>query len=397
MVVFCRVQSRAGSKQCLATWTVSQVVIVTVVNMKLNPVVLASFPAVLAVTHYGLTDEIKADLEYDLKTELERGSRIDTVEIPYFNSSKVDLKPCVWSGSYSWSVTVSRHKACREVVYWTEKEFLHGTIEFKLTPEVHSDWRMWTEEEEHVFEMSKATAVLDYQAAGWGLQVNKNGSPFDNLFSRGERQVKNGTETKRFDHKQSFRCPPWHRCEAMTITWHAAVTGKCKKTPKYSCVRDKRICAEKREDIKCSAYQNLFDIHCRRLVADDCGFKIPLFDKAGNPITEVQLVGRDRRPFMTGCFKGYPWATLSNGEVYDPKEDMYFVDALGPTRWFRKKRGQPPAKIPNDFPCKMAPSREVKPDLNCTGMVCSQMKDKELMKTLAGGEGRVKLAEDLWG
>ncbi|KAF4582756.1 hypothetical protein GQ602_005900 [Ophiocordyceps camponoti-floridani] len=364
--------------------------------MKINPVLIASVPALLVAAHYSLNDDVKAELDYDLKTELERGSRIDAVEIPYYNASKVDLKPCIWSGPYSWSVTVTRHKTCTHVYYWTEKEFLHGTIEVKVTPEVHSDWRLWTDEKEHVFEMSKATAVLDYRTAGWGLQVHKNGSPFDSLFSRGERQVKNGTETRKFEHKQSFRCPPWHQCETMTVTWHATVTGKCKKTPRYRCVKDKRECDDKREDIKCSPYKTPPNIHCRILVAEDCGFKTPLFDKAGNPITEVQLIGRDRRPFMTGCFRGYPWATLSNGEVYDPKEDMYFVEALSSMTWFRKKRDQPPAKIPKEFPCRPAPSQAAKPALNCTGLVCSQMKNKELMRELAGGEGRVKLGDDLW-
>ncbi|PFH62160.1 hypothetical protein XA68_14829 [Ophiocordyceps unilateralis] len=337
--------------------------------------------ALLVLAHEYWRDDLKLN---DLKKRLEQDSRVDRERAPYYNSTQMEPKPCKWSESYSWPL--SGRKLCDNVYYWVEEEFLLGTVKIEALLESQVELQIWTNNSEVVLGIPKATAILDYGAEGWGLQVRKSRSGPGNIFSRGKRQEGNRMERRTFRYSREYKCPAWHECEIRTLTWHAVVVGKCKKTPKFTCTNDFRLCDQMRDDLRCSSSREFFDQYCHTRLARECGFKVPLIDQSGKPIRQVKFLTQDRRPYITGCFKGYPWVTLSSGEVYNPEDEMYFVPYSGPSEWYAKGPDEPPPKMPENNPCRSPLSPPgLKPPSNCTSLLCSQLRNGALLRKLIGG------------
>ncbi|RDA91352.1 hypothetical protein CP533_0035 [Ophiocordyceps camponoti-saundersi (nom. inval.)] len=325
--------------------------------------------------------------EGDFLDGFEKSSRIDTSNVPYFNSTYSETKPCSNIKTFSWPLGGRNH--CSKIRYWVEEEFIPGTDNIMATPEVNVEADVWANSSSVFFNTSQATAILDNYAEGWGLEVRPMGHSLGSLFTRGRQQPKAQVQRKTVQHTAEHVCPAWHHCQVQVLSWHAIVLGQCKRVAKLACTEEMRICDQKREHLQCSEYQKYYDENCHGTIARDCGFKVPLLRKNGTPMGEMKLITRDRRPYFTGCFRGYPWAMLSNGEIYDPVEDLYFVHMLRPTQWFAKDSSEPPPLMPKKFPC--SPQRQLPESgsqslLECTDAACLQFKDESLVRELVGGD-----------
>ncbi|RDA83889.1 hypothetical protein CP532_3374 [Ophiocordyceps camponoti-leonardi (nom. inval.)] len=324
-----------------------------------------------------LTDQHESEGE-GFQERFERNSQIDTAKPPYFNSSQAVSKPCSRVRTYSWPL--GGRNFCPTIHYWVEEELIPETANIMATPEISIEADVTANESALLFNTSRTTVIFNHKAAGWSLNVEPKGHDLGSIFTRGRKpQPKAHIQKETIEQTTEYSCPAWHQCQIQVVSWHATVLGKCKSTAKFACTQELRICDQKREHLRCDAYQKYHDQHCHGTVARDCGFKVPLFGKSGMPKSEIRLSTRDRRPHFTGCFKGYPWATLSNGEIYNPVDDLYFVHSSRPSGWYSKDRSQPPPQMPREFPCPRRQSMEAKFVLNnCTDVDCQEFRDENM-------------------
>ncbi|RCI10853.1 hypothetical protein L249_5194 [Ophiocordyceps polyrhachis-furcata BCC 54312] len=339
--------------------------------------------AMLALAEYDVPPELHLDDE-SFQEIFERLSKIDTSNIPYFNSSQSVSKPCSRLGTYSWPL--GGRKCCPKIHYWVEEELIPGSVNIMATPQINIEADVSANGSSVLFNTSQTTVIFDYDAEGWSLDVQPKSHDLGNLFTRGKIQPRAHRERETIKQTTEYHCPAWHDCQVQVLSWHATVLGKCKSTAKFACSRELRMCDQKKEDLRCEASQRYYDQHCHGDRSRACGFTVPLFGQSGMPRSEINMLTRDRRPHFTGCFKGFPWATLSNGEVYNPVDDSYFVHSSGVSRWYTKDRSEPPPLMPREFPCPRPQATNLESLRDCTDAACQQFRDDSLVREHAGGD-----------
>ncbi|KAK2616931.1 hypothetical protein QQS21_000019 [Conoideocrella luteorostrata] len=192
--------------------------------------------------------------------------------------------------------------------------------------------------------VSKSHSTTTALSQGWSLGVHTTINPLGYIGGSVTSEINQQTthsNTWTSEITNTYVCPAWHHCQIQTWTWHVTFQGACENEPLIDCGRIIRPCKEK--DL-CPSFWTFARPGCF-LPAVPCNVTLPLFKGPGAPYSEVKFREYDIRAQYTGCSGTN--ATLSTGEIYDPKTKLYSIGE----QWYPKPRNSPPPALPSPYPC----------------------------------------------
>ncbi|PHH84529.1 hypothetical protein CDD83_1798 [Cordyceps sp. RAO-2017] len=291
-------------------------------------------------------DETEKSL-MNMKADIEDNFRIDGQHPPFYDSDQSTNTPCFWNLATAWG-------GCSTVHYHVRNEVLDFTARISAFPQINVEGRDQADEAAVEMVLSESTAVLDSVSRGWSASAHGTVNPFGVIggsisYEENKQNTQSRTVTK--DYTRRYSCPPWHRCQLHTWAWHVEIRAGCRRVPILKCSREVKVCEAERLD--CPSYKRFADQWCLTAAysTERCTVRVPLLDRAGNPISEVKRVAWDRRPRFKQCYKNTEYAEISTGELYYPARMLYLNRTVKELGWYLKETSEPPPNIPRPYPC----------------------------------------------